>query len=72
MGKMTMDRNTGMAVLLSLLTFLVAILVMTAMGLEPYTVTWLAVITGSLIGMMASMVRLLQSMDVGDGEETSP
>lgn len=65
-----MDRFLGWVFILGMVVFLAALLFMLAMGYDPWTIAWLSVVTGSVIGMTAGMVVMIKSFDV-DGQNGS-
>ena len=44
---------------------------MLAMGYDPWTIAWLSVVTGSVIGMTAGMVVMIKSFEVDDQNGSS-
>jgi hypothetical protein len=71
MGRQAFNRFFGWVFILGMVAFLASLLFMLAMGWEPWTVAWLAVVTGSVIGMSAGIVLMIKAFNVGDMEGTS-
>lgn len=61
-----MDRFLGWVFILGMVVFLAALVFMLAMGYEPWTIAWLSVVTGSVIGMTAGMIVMIKSFKVDD------
>ncbi len=65
-----MDRFLGWVFILGMVVFLAALVFMLAMGYDPWTIAWISVLTGSVIGMTAGMVVMIKSFAV-DGQNGS-
>ena len=65
-----MDRFLGWVFILGMVVFLAALVFMLAMGYDPWTIAWISVLTGSVIGMTAGMVVMIKSFKV-DGQNGS-
>ncbi|MCK5252634.1 MAG: hypothetical protein KAQ96_06780 [Thermoplasmata archaeon] len=70
MGTDMMDRFLGWVFILGMVVFLAALVFMLAMGYDPWTIAWISVLTGSVIGMTAGMVVMIKSFAV-DGQNGS-
>ena len=66
-----MDRFLGWVFILGMVVFLAALVFMLAMGYDPWTIAWLSVVTGSVIGMTAGMVVMIKSFEVDDQNGSS-
>ena len=71
MGKLAIERSTGIVLLSALVTFLAALMVLMWMGLDTWVITWLAVLAGCTIGMAGGMVLLILAMEVENVDGTS-
>ncbi len=64
MGTNIIDRYLGWVFIQGMVVFLAALVFMLAMGYDPWTIAWLSVVTGSVIGMTAGMMVLIKAMMV--------
>lgn len=71
MGRFPTDRYFYALMVGALAILLGAMVFLMALGLDPYTILWLSLVTGSTIGMMFYMVLLVKAMDGEDGRASS-
>ena len=67
----TMDRYVGWVFILGMVAWLASLLFMLAMGYGPWTIAWLSVGSGSVIGMAAGMVLMIKAFNVDDPNGSS-
>ena len=70
MGRFPSDRFFYALVIGALAIFLGTLVFLVALGLDYYTVLWLALVTGATIGMMFYMMLMVRAME-GDGNGSS-
>lgn len=71
MGKDTLDRFLGWVFIMGMIIFLVSLVFMLVMGYDAWTIAWLSVVTGSVIGMTVGMVVLIRAFDVDEPNGSS-
>lgn len=70
MGSSEFNRFLGWMFIGGMATMLAAIVVMMAMGWDTYTITWLTIVTGTVVGMTAGMAVIIRSF-LGEGPNGS-
>ena len=71
MGDVSIDRTLTWIFLIGMAIFLAALVTMLLLEIDGYTMLWLSVVTGSVIGMTAGMMILLRAMDGETSNGTS-
>ncbi len=71
MGSSEFNRFLGWVFIGGLVTMLAAMVVMMALGWDTYTITWLTVVTGTVVGMTGGMVVLIRSFMDGEVDGSS-
>ena len=71
MGDVSIDRTLTWIFLIGMAIFLAALVTMLLLEIDGYTMLWLSVVTGSVIGMTAGMMILVRAMDGETSNGTS-
>jgi hypothetical protein len=71
MGNGKFNRFLGWVFIGGMVTLLLSMAVMMALGWETWIIAWLTIVTGSVIGMTAGMVVMIKSFKVDNLEEAS-
>ena len=71
MGEVSIDRTLKWIVLIGMALFLAALVTLLLLDYDRYTIHWLSVVTGSVIGMTAGMMILVRAMDGETSDGTS-
>jgi hypothetical protein len=71
MGDVSIDRTLTWIFLIGMAIFLAALVTMLLLEIDGYTMLWLSVVTGSVIGMTAGMMILIRAMDGETSNGTS-
>ncbi len=71
MGDVSIDRTLTWIFLIGMAIFLAALVTLLLLEIDGYTMLWLTVVTGSVIGMTGGMMILLRAMDGETSNGTS-
>lgn len=65
------NRFLGWTFIGGMVTVLAAIVIMMALGWDTYTITWMTIVTGAVVGMTAGMTVMVRSMMGDEANGTS-
>ncbi len=71
MGEVSIDRTLTWVFLIGLVIYLASLVTLLLLEWDAYTILWLSVVTGSVIGMTGGMMILIRAMDGETSSETT-
>ncbi len=71
MGEVSIDRTLTWIFLIGMTIFLATLVTLVLLEFDGYTILWLSVVTGSIIGMTGGMMILVRAMDGETSNGTS-